>query len=110
MKENYFHFSAEMLVGCEVVSVSAMTSHVDLTLPPPDNISSVFHLENGCSGVFVMVSFYGTDGQNKSSFFPFSGVTEELKAFINDVSENTLKGARDVAVLEAMLESGAKRQ
>ncbi|XP_028204189.1 uncharacterized protein LOC114388053 [Glycine soja] len=118
MKENYFHFSAEMLVGCEVVSVSAMTSHVDLTLPPPDNISSVFHLENGCSGVFVMVvssrspkvSFYGTDGQNKSSFFPFSGVTEELKAFINDVSENTLKGAKDVAVLEAMLESGAKRQ
>ncbi|KAL5156787.1 Cyanogenic beta-glucosidase [Glycine soja] len=108
------------LVGCEVVSVLAMTSHVDLTLPPPDNISSVFHLENGCSGVFtlwrvvglngtlqvergfqgqhgylvctlVSVSFYGTDGQNKSSFFPFSGVTEELKAFINDVSENTLK-------------------
>ncbi|RZB84344.1 putative protein YMR315W isoform D [Glycine soja] len=120
------HFIAglRMLVGCEIVSVSAMTSHVDLTLPPPDNISSVFHLENGCSGVFVMVvssrspktlwrvvglngtlqvergfqgqhgylvSFYGTDGQNKSSFFPFSGVTEELKAFINDVSEITLK-------------------
>ncbi|KAL9322942.1 hypothetical protein ACSQ67_010995 [Phaseolus vulgaris] len=138
-----------MLVGCEVVSVSAMTSHVDLTLPPPDNISSVFHLENGCSGVFVMtlwrvvglngtlqvergfqgehgylVSLYGADGQNQSSFFPFGGVTEELKAFINDVSENTLKkgsqfvpeprlsfveGARDVAVLEAMLESGAKQ-
>ncbi|KAL2590681.1 hypothetical protein AAZV13_13G301900 [Glycine max] len=153
------HFIAglRMLVGCEIVSVSAMTSHVDLTLPPPDNISSVFHLENGCSGVFVMVvssrspktlwrvvglngtlqvergfqgqhgylvSFYGTDGQNKSSFFPFSGVTEELKAFINDVSEITLKkrnqfvteprlsyveGARDVAVLEAMLESGARQ-
>ncbi|TKY48347.1 oxidoreductase protein [Spatholobus suberectus] len=153
------HFIAglRMLVGCEVVSVSAMTSHVDLTLPPPDNISSVFHLENGCSGVFVMVvssrspktlwrviglngtlqvergfqgqhgylvTLYGADGQSKSSFFPFSGVTEELKAFINDVSENTLKkgsqfvaeprlsfveGARDVAVLEAMLESGAKQ-
>ncbi|KAK7272022.1 hypothetical protein RJT34_28360 [Clitoria ternatea] len=153
------HFIAglRMLVGCEVVSVSAMTSHVDLTLPPPDNISSVFHLENGCSGVFVMVvssrtpktlwrvvslngtlqiergfqgqhgylvSLYGADGQSKTSFFPFSGVTEELKAFINDVSESTLKkgsqyvaehrlsfveGARDVAVLEAMLESGAKQ-
>ncbi|XP_061367306.1 dehydrogenase FPY6 isoform X4 [Gastrolobium bilobum] len=51
------HFIAglRMLVGCEVVSVSAMTSHVDLTLPPPDNISSVFHLENGSSGVFAMV-------------------------------------------------------
>ncbi|KAK9274285.1 hypothetical protein L1049_019099 [Liquidambar formosana] len=51
------HFIAglRMLVGCEVVSVSAMTSHVDVTLPPPDNISSLFKLENGCSGVFVMV-------------------------------------------------------
>ncbi|XP_027926448.1 uncharacterized protein LOC114183576 isoform X1 [Vigna unguiculata] len=154
------HFIAglRMLVGCELVSVSAMTSHVDTTLPAPDNISSVFHLENGCSGVFVMVvssrspktlwrivglngtlqvergfqgehgykvSFYGADGPKQSSFFPFNGVTEELKAFINDVSENTLKqkegqfvaeprlsfveGARDVAVLEAMLESGARQ-
>ncbi|XP_061367305.1 dehydrogenase FPY6 isoform X3 [Gastrolobium bilobum] len=149
------HFIAglRMLVGCEVVSVSAMTSHVDLTLPPPDNISSVFHLENGSSGVFAMVvssrspktlwrvvgmngtvqvergfqgqhgylvSSYGADGQSKSSFFPFSGVSEELKAFLSDVSENTLKfvaenrlsfveGARDVAVLEAMLESGVKQ-
>ncbi|XP_028780049.1 uncharacterized protein YMR315W isoform X2 [Neltuma alba] len=146
-----------MLVGCEVLSVAAMTSHVDTSLPPPDNISCVFHLENGCSGVFVMVvsssspkilwrvvgingtvqiergfqgrhgyliTFYGADGQSKSSFFPFSGVTEEFKAFINDVSQSTLKkesqfeaeprlsfaeGARDVAVLEAMLESGARQ-
>ncbi|CAL0332471.1 unnamed protein product [Lupinus luteus] len=153
------HFIAglRMLVGCEVVSVSAFTSHVDLSLPPPDNISSVFHLENGCSGAFVMVvssrtpkivwrvvgmngtvqiergfqgqhgylvSLYGADGLCKSPFFPFSGVTEELKAFISDVSECTLKkgsefvpeprlsfveGARDVAVLEAMLESGARK-
>ncbi|KAI5414781.1 hypothetical protein KIW84_040299 [Lathyrus oleraceus] len=48
-------FYSRQLVGCEVVSVSAMTSNVDLILPPPDNLSSVFHLENGCSGVFVMV-------------------------------------------------------
>ncbi|OIW08960.1 hypothetical protein TanjilG_05936 [Lupinus angustifolius] len=170
------HFIAglRMLVGCDVVSVSAFTSHVDLSLPPPDNISSVFHLENGCSGAFVMVvssrtpkacgkssfiphihtphqtilwrvvgmngtvqiergfqgqhgylvSVYGADGLCKSPFFPFSGVTEELKAFISDVSECTLKkgsqfvpeprlsfveGARDVAVLEAMLESGSRK-
>lgn len=37
------------------------------------------------------VSFYGADGQCKSSFFPFSGVTEEFKAFINDVSQSTHK-------------------
>ncbi|KAH1219215.1 Uncharacterized protein GmHk_13G039401 [Glycine max] len=131
------HFIAglRMLVGCEIVSVSAMTSHVDLTLPPPDNISSTLWRVVGLNGTLqvergfqgqhgYLVSFYGTDGQNKSSFFPFSGVTEELKAFINDVSEITLKkrnqfvteprlsyveGARDVAVLEAMLESGARQ-
>lgn len=153
------HFIAglRMIVGCEVKSVSAFTSHVDSTLPPPDNISSVFQLENGCSGVFVMavssrapkifwrvvglkgtlqiergnrdgkhgysVSLYTSDGQTKCSFFPFSGVTEELKTFLSDVSQATLKegsyeaeprcsyveGARDVAVLEAMLESGMKQ-
>ncbi|KAK3408605.1 hypothetical protein EUGRSUZ_J00813 [Eucalyptus grandis] len=51
------HFIAglRMLVGCEITSVSATTTHVDLTLPPPDNLSSSFQLENGCSGVFVMI-------------------------------------------------------
>ncbi|KAL6966393.1 hypothetical protein U1Q18_032174 [Sarracenia purpurea var. burkii] len=153
------HFIAglRMLVGCEIQSVSAFCSHVDTSLPPPDNISSVFQLENGCSGVFVMVvsskspkvfwrviglkgtvqiergnsdgkhgylvSLYTSDEQSKCSFYPFSGVTEELKAFISDVSQATLKkgssfeaeprcsfveGARDVAVLEAMLESGTR--
>ncbi|KAJ4980208.1 hypothetical protein NE237_010988 [Protea cynaroides] len=154
------HFIAglRMVVGCEVASVSAITSHVDMTLPPPDNISSLFHLENGCAGVFVMavsstspkifwrvvgskgtlqiergskdgkygytVSLYAADGHCQSSFYPFCGVTEELKAFIHDISQATLKeggnheaeprssfveGARDVAVLEAILESGRKQ-
>ncbi|KAL1197376.1 hypothetical protein V5N11_011964 [Cardamine amara subsp. amara] len=141
-----------MLVGCEVTSVSASTSHVDKTLPGPDNITSNFQLENGCSGVFVMVvssrspkilwrvvglkgtvqlergveggrhgymaTIYGEGGTSRTIFYPFSGVTEELKAFFNDISETSKKeqeprlsyveGARDVAVLEAMLESGAK--
>ncbi|KAK1435186.1 hypothetical protein QVD17_00947 [Tagetes erecta] len=147
-----------MLVGCEVASVSAMTSYVDTTLPPPDTISSLFQLENGCSGVFVMlvsskspkivwrvVGLNGTvqvergnkDGQHgyvvtlftanketKSTFYPFSGVTEELKAFLSDISRTSLQkgdkieaearcsyveGAQDVAVLDAMLESGTKQ-
>ncbi|KAM5582544.1 dTDP-3,4-didehydro-2,6-dideoxy-alpha-D-glucose 3-reductase [Rosa sericea] len=153
------HFVAglRMLAGCEIVSVSATTSHVDKTLPPPDNISSLFQLENGCSGIFVMVvssrspkivwrfvglkgtlevergnqdgrhgyvvTFYSADGQRKSSFYQFRGVTEEFIAFINDIKQATLKGAgyeaeprmsflegaRDVAILEAMLESGGKQ-
>lgn len=149
------HFIAglRMLVGCEVVSVSATTSYVDKSLPPPDNISSLFQLENGCSGVFVMVvsskspkifwrvagvkgtlqiergnqdgkhgylvSFFNATGLNRRSFYPFSGVTEELKTFIHAISVegsdykadariSFIEGARDVAVLEAMLESGAK--
>lgn len=138
--------------------MSAITSHVDTTLPPPDNISSIFELENGCAGVFVMVVssrspkifwkvvgtkgslqvergnkdgrhgytvlHYTVDGQCKSSFHPFSGVNEELKALVYDISQSTLKdvgdheaeprssfveGARDIAVLEAMLESGMKK-
>ncbi|GAB2218351.1 hypothetical protein Drorol1_Dr00001571 [Drosera rotundifolia] len=147
-----------MLVGCEVTSVSAFTHHVDVTLPPPDNVSSILQLENGCSGVFVMsvstrspkifwrvvglkgtvqvergieggrhgylVLKYDSNGQSTSSFYPFCGVTEELKAFIYDISKYSLEkvsdhepdhrlsyaeGARDVAVLEAMLESGQKQ-
>lgn len=146
-----------MLVGCEVVSVSAITTHVDKTLPPPDNMSSLFQLENGCSGVFVMivsssspkifwrvvglkgtlqiergkhdgqhgylVSFYGADGQCKNTFYRFSGVTDEFKSFIRDIQQASVKGsyheaeprmsfvegATDVAVLGAMLESGAKQ-
>ncbi|KAL0419630.1 UNVERIFIED_CONTAM: hypothetical protein Sradi_1376500 [Sesamum radiatum] len=120
------------LVGCEITSVSAITSHVDTTLPAPDHISSTIQLENGSSGVFVMVVssrspkvvLFTADGQNKSWFYPFSGVTEELKTFLSDISQANLKkdgrhqveprisfleGARDVAVLDAMLESG-KRQ
>ncbi|KAL8557341.1 hypothetical protein ACS0TY_004685 [Phlomoides rotata] len=70
------------------------------------------------------VILYTADGQSKSWFYPFSGVTEELKTFLSDISLASLKkdgsyqveprlsyveGARDVAVLDAMLESG-KRQ
>lgn len=147
-----------MVVGCEVATVSAVTTHVDMSLPPPDNISALIRLENGCGGVFVLVvsssapkifwrvtgskgtlqiergnkdgqhgytvHFYSASGQSKSSFHPFCGVTEELKAFIHDISEATVKdeasysaeprssfieGARDIAVLEAMLESGRKQ-
>uniref|UniRef100_A0A0A0KX63 Gfo/Idh/MocA-like oxidoreductase C-terminal domain-containing protein n=1 Tax=Cucumis sativus TaxID=3659 RepID=A0A0A0KX63_CUCSA len=143
----------KQLVGCEVVLVSATTSYVDKSLPPPDNISSLFQLENGCSGVFVMVvsskspkifwrvvglkgtlqiergnqdgkhgylvSFTDASGLNRCTFYPFSGVTEELKTFIHAISAegsddkaddriSFIEGARDVAVLEAMLESGAK--
>jgi predicted dehydrogenase len=154
------HFVAalRMLAGCEVTSVSATTSHVDTTLPPPDCMSSVIQLENGCSGVLVtvvsaktvkmlwrlvglkgtlqidvenregksgsLVTLFMADGQTKNCFYPFRGVTEELKTFLGDVSHAMLKkdcsfraeprisfveGARDFAVLDAMLESG-KRQ
>ncbi|KAL6563971.1 hypothetical protein OROHE_005211 [Orobanche hederae] len=141
-----------MLVGCEITSVSALTSHIDSTLPFPDHISSTIQLENGSSGVFVMVVssrspkilwrvvglkgtlqvergskdgkhgymviLFTADGQSKSWFYPFIGVTEELKTFLSDISMATLKveprlsfleGARDVAVLDAMLESGEKK-
>ncbi|KAK1287904.1 hypothetical protein QJS10_CPB19g01018 [Acorus calamus] len=150
------HFIAglRMVVGCEITSVCSSCRHVDTTLPPPDNICSLFQLENGCGGVFIMavstsspkiywrvvgtkgtlqvergnkdgrhgyvVSFYALDGTSQSVFHPFSGVDEELRTFVRDISQATYKeyeaeprssyieGARDIAVLEAMLESGVK--
>ncbi|KAL7114850.1 hypothetical protein ACP275_04G147500 [Erythranthe tilingii] len=155
------HFIAalRMMTGCEVTSVSAMTSNVDTTLPPPDSMSSLIQLENGRSGVLVTVvsaktfklfwrvvglngtfqidaengegkfgysvTLFTADGQTKSNFYPgFSGVTEELKIFFSDVTQASLKkesifeaearmsfieGARDLAVMDAMLESGNKQ-
>lgn len=154
------HFIAglRMIVGCEIKTVSSIARHVDMTLPPPDNLSALFQLENGVAGVFVMlvsatspkifwrldgtkgtlqvergnesgrhgylVSFYPADGECQETFYPFSGVTEELKSFIHDISQSVnkdvtghkpdcrlsyIEGARDIAVLEAMLESSAKQ-
>ncbi|KAI3705433.1 hypothetical protein L1987_75670 [Smallanthus sonchifolius] len=148
-----------MLVGCDIASVSAMTSHVNTDVPPPDNITSLFQLENGCSGVFVLldstknpkivwrvVGLNGTvqvergnkDGNpgylemqllyllpiEKQRVLSTLGVIIELKAFLSDISVATLQkgskfeaeprcayveGARDIAVLDAMLESGTKQ-
>ncbi|KMZ63314.1 putative Oxidoreductase [Zostera marina] len=145
-----------MVVG-EVSTVSAVSRHVNLELPPPDNLSALFQLENGCAGIFVMtvsskspkiywrivgskgtvqvergnidgkhgysVLFWNADGKCQKTFHPFCGVNEELKAFFNDVTQAKWKGAihkadprslfvegaRDIAVLEAMLESSQKQ-
>ncbi|KAF3325918.1 Oxidoreductase family, NAD-binding Rossmann fold [Carex littledalei] len=153
------HFVAglRMLVGCEIASVSSIARHVDETLPPPDNLCSLFKLENGCAGVFLfavnsrspkilwrvdgtkgaveversvdrgkhgyMVSYFSENGECTKTFHPFCGVNEELKAFVHDILHASkgetvdykpeprylyVEGARDVAVLEAMLESSSK--
>ncbi|KAL6861900.1 hypothetical protein ACP4OV_017600 [Aristida adscensionis] len=152
------HFIAglRMLVGSEISTVSSISRHVDMALPPPDNICSLFQLENGCAGVFVFavnsrspkilwrvdgtkgtiqiergidsgkhgyqVLFSTENGQCQKTFYPFCGVNEELKAFVHDIVEASkdgdheaeprssyVEGARDVAVLEAMLESSEKQ-
>ncbi|ONK70064.1 uncharacterized protein A4U43_C05F29870 [Asparagus officinalis] len=154
------HFIAglRMIAGCEISTVSAIAHYVDKTLPPPDNLCSLFQLENGCAGVFVMavssaspkilwridgskgtlqiergnessrhgyvVLFNKADGHSQRTFYPFSGVNEELKCFIHDIAQASSKegatceaeprssyieGARDVAVLEAMLKSSEKQ-
>nr|GMD24532.1 mannan endo-1,4-beta-mannosidase 1-like [Ipomoea batatas] len=74
------------------------------------------------AGRCVQVFLYMADGQTKSFFYPFCGVHEELKTFLSDISlANTkggefkaephlsfVEGTRDIAVLEAMLESGKR--
>ncbi|KAH9303076.1 hypothetical protein KI387_014659, partial [Taxus chinensis] len=115
------HFIAglRLVTGCEIISIAAISRHVDPSLPPPDNISSLFQLENGCAGVFSLsmsstsrkiclrvvgskgtievergtkdgghgytVAHYPAAGIPQHSFYPFSGVDNELKAFVNDM-------------------------
>lgn len=47
------HFIAglRLIVGSEVSSVSALATHVNSSLPNPDNISSLLQFSNGCTGV-----------------------------------------------------------
>ncbi|GAB4839357.1 hypothetical protein Ancab_028883 [Ancistrocladus abbreviatus] len=73
----------EQLVGCEVPSVSALTSHGTVQV----ECGNV----DGQHG--YLVSKYSSNGQCTTSFYPFSGVTDELKAFIHDILENSLKKA-----------------
>ncbi|KAH7684328.1 putative oxidoreductase protein [Dioscorea alata] len=73
-------------------------------------------------GDFV-VSFFSADGQCQTNHYPMIGVIEDLKAFVHDITQATNKdaavgfkpeerlsyveGLRDIAVIEAMLESNA---
>nr|CAB3456693.1 unnamed protein product [Digitaria exilis] len=134
------------LVGSEITSVSSISRHVDMTLPPPDNICSLFQFKitevitqilwrvDGTKGTIQVergvdsgkhgyqVLFSGENGQCQNTFYPFCGVNEELKTFVQDMlgaskdgghkaepRSSYIEGARDVAVLEAMLESSGKQ-
>uniref|UniRef100_A0A7C9DPB5 Gfo/Idh/MocA-like oxidoreductase N-terminal domain-containing protein n=1 Tax=Opuntia streptacantha TaxID=393608 RepID=A0A7C9DPB5_OPUST len=108
-----------LLVG-ELGSVSAFASHVDKSLPPPDTISSTFKLENGCPGTFVMV----VSSSSPKIFWRVVGLKGAVQIERGNVNGqhgymgspakydprlSYTEGARDVAVLEAMLESAAKQ-
>jgi len=150
------HFIAglRMVMGCEVASLSAIATHVDQTLPPPDNVSALLQLWNGTAGVinicysatsrkmvWRVVGSLGTveaergvqngqhgykttyqpmKGDTQEIFCAFAGVQEELRVFIEDVQKcvfegmsseqadkrsSVLEAMRDVAVIEAMLNS-----
>ncbi|OEL37397.1 hypothetical protein BAE44_0001585 [Dichanthelium oligosanthes] len=77
-------------------------------------------VDSGKHGYQVL--FTCENGQCQKTFYPFCGVNEELKAFVHDMLEASkdgghkaeprssyVEGARDVAVLEAMLESSEKQ-
>eukprot|EP00252_Welwitschia_mirabilis_P000767 TRINITY_DN10735_c0_g1_i1.p1 TRINITY_DN10735_c0_g1~~TRINITY_DN10735_c0_g1_i1.p1 ORF type:complete len:113 (+),score=27.22 TRINITY_DN10735_c0_g1_i1:49-339(+) len=68
------------------------------------------------------VSYVPIGSTDHQSFYPFSGVNEELKAFVHDIvhaasedksepdpRSSLIEGLRDVAVIEAMLLSSTKQ-
>eukprot|EP00850_Spirogloea_muscicola_P011851 SM000075S21940 [mRNA] locus=s75:111717:115063:- [translate_table: standard] len=145
-----------LVSGCEATSVSALATHVDEMLPPPDNLAAIMQFDKGCTGAMVMswsatsrkmswrvVGENGTveaergveDGQHgytatlyparrtpEQSFHPFNGVQEELQVFAEDVAatislggrhradsrSSPLEAIRDLAIVEAMLQSAEK--
>ncbi|CAM6096394.1 unnamed protein product [Calypogeia fissa] len=50
------HFVAglRLVTGAEVTSVAAIARHLDSGLPPPDNVSALFQMNNGCTGTLVI--------------------------------------------------------
>nr|GEY39867.1 R-linalool synthase QH1, chloroplastic-like [Tanacetum cinerariifolium] len=77
------------------------------------------HSRHGCT-----LHYRVKNGETTSTFYSFSGVTDEVKAFLSDVLKSTLQkgskieaearysfveGSRDVVVLDAMLESRIKQ-
>ncbi|GJM99711.1 hypothetical protein PR202_ga16838 [Eleusine coracana subsp. coracana] len=116
------HFIAglRMLVGSEIATVSSVSRHVDMALPPPDNICSLFQLENGCAGVFVFAVnskspkiLWRVDG-TKGTIQIERGIDSGKHGYQDgdhkaEIRSSYVEGARDVAVLEAMLESSEKQ-
>lgn len=113
--------------GCAGVFVMAVSSTSPKVYWRVDGTKGTVQIErgndNGRHGYVVL--FNKEDGSCQKIFYPFSGVTEELKCFVHDIELATSKeggavyeaeprssyveGARDVAVLEAMLESSEKQ-
>ncbi|KAL6598095.1 hypothetical protein ACP70R_046516 [Stipagrostis hirtigluma subsp. patula] len=110
--------------GCAGVFVFAVNSRSPKILWRVDGTKGTIQIERGIdSGKHgYQVLFSSENGQCQKTFYPFCGVNEELKAFVHDIVEASkdgdhkaeprssyVEGARDVAVLEAMLESSAKQ-
>ncbi|XP_024542125.1 uncharacterized protein YMR315W [Selaginella moellendorffii] len=105
--------------GVLVMSYSCTARKVSWrVLGSKGTVEAVRDQKDGSHG--YLVTFYPLGGTVLSKFFPFSGVENELKAFVGDVSQivyegktaesadkrsNFIEAYHDVAVIEAMLKS-----
>eukprot|EP00850_Spirogloea_muscicola_P012100 SM000077S21574 [mRNA] locus=s77:239014:242436:- [translate_table: standard] len=152
----HFIGGLRLVSGCEATSVSALATHVDEMLPPPDNLAAIMQFDKGCTGAMIIswsatsrkmswrvvgengtveaergvedghhgytATLYPARGTPEQSFHPFNGVQEELQVFAEDVAatislggrhradsrSSPLEAIRDLAIVEAMLQSGEK--
>lgn len=51
----------------------------------------------------LQVLFWNADGKCQTTFHPFCGVTEELKAFFSDVTQAKLKVINDIYNLTSVI-------
>ncbi|GAB4832095.1 hypothetical protein Ancab_006115 [Ancistrocladus abbreviatus] len=79
--------------GTEFLESAEAGKDMGVVLESAEAIFRGFILDMGVHMIagLRMVSKYSSNGQCTTSFYPFSGVTDELKAFIHDISEISLK-------------------
>ncbi|KAH7684330.1 putative oxidoreductase protein, partial [Dioscorea alata] len=108
---------------CTVLMVVLVSCNGCLLTWRVDGTKGGLQIELNRQYLHFVVSFFSADGQCQTNHYPMMGVIEDLKAFVHDITQaankdaavgfkpeerlSYIEGLRDLAVLEAMIESNA---
>ncbi|KAM0932361.1 putative gfo/Idh/MocA-like oxidoreductase, NAD(P)-binding domain superfamily [Dioscorea sansibarensis] len=108
--------------GCAGVYAMVVWSVAPKLMWRVDGTKGAVQIELNSEFGDFLVSFFSADGQCQQIHYPMCGVIEDLKSFVHDITQaankdavgfkpeqrlSYVEGLRDIAVIEAMLESNA---